>query len=1406
MHQSKVSMNYFNLQNQRLRLWFVFGFIVISLSWLALRGAQAANGNWTTKANMPTARWAVGGAVINGKLYVVGGDKAALDLTNKLEVYDPATNTWDTKTDMPTTRRYPGAAAINGKLYVVGGGLAFGTYFNTLEVYDPATNQWTAKAGMPTARLQPSAVTINDKLYVVGGNNTANATALEVYDPATNTWETKAPLPTPRTSQAAAVIDGKIYVVGGAVSAVPAPIWQNVLEVYDPATNTWETKAAMPTARGNPAAVAINGLLYVVGGTNDAFGGSSLRTLEIYDPQTNTWRAETALMPTPRRALAAGVIGSRLYAAGGYEGIAFNTLEVYEPPPDVIANGSAIIAGACGSPTIAAIDPDETVTVNFTLRNRGPFDTGTLTATLQATGGVTAPSGPQNYDALSVGNSATRAFTFTGRGTCGDTLTATLNVTDGTNTWVVTFPFTLGGNATTVLSENFDNVTAPALPQFWLVTKSGPLPPSYTTTTNTPDTAPNAAFTNGVAAAATSTLLSRNIAIPAGATNIQVSFRHTFNFESTHDGAILQIQDAFGTFHEITDPAIGGSFAAGGYNGALTNAPGNPFAGRQAWTGTQSAYQTVTANFPAGVFAGQTIRLRWTASWDNTGVNADPNWRIDSVVVKAAVCATCCPTITGTVGGGGTFCDSANVTVTVSGGSAPYTVNLSNGATQTGNGPVFSFPVNPASTTTYTLAAGSVDANGCSITGNGSVIVTVHPSPSITLGINPTIPLGMVSANLPFTLTGGSPNQYSINYDTTAEAAGFADVTNAVLSGPSIGLTVPTTTTATTYNATLTVRNSATGCISASMPFSVSLICPSFTVGTPSSTAAIGQSYSSSAAASPAAPGGFSYRYSLANGTTLPAGLALGANTGTITGTPTAIGNFTFDLKAELFNNSNASTGCSDTQTRSLNVACGSITVNPAKLLNGLTFVSYTETLSATGGSGTYTFSLVSGTLPAGLSLNGNVLSGTPTTAGASSFTIRADDDANTCFGEQAYTINIGSTGLMYYPLARPVRLLDTRPGASPNACFQPNAPIAGGTSRVQVARGTCEGITIPANATTITGHITTVQSGGGFLTLYPSDVPQPQVTNSNYLANEVLNNAFTVGIGASDGAFKLFVSSDTDVVIDMTGYYAPPTTGGLYFHPLPKPIRLLETRTGFTGCQTPGTPLQTGTTRLQTGVLTCDGVIIPTGAQALVGNATTTNSTGNGYLTLYPGDATQPFASSSNFAAGINRNAPFTVGLSLNGEFNIYTARTTDLVIDVMGYYSTQETDVNGQGLLFNSLGSPLRLLDTRAGQSACYQPGAPMTGGTVYTQDTQIPCTNLTSAARALVGNVSALNATANGFVTFWPSNTVQPTVATSNYQTGRVFNRHFTVGLGTDAAFKRFTASTTDVIIDISGFFAP
>ncbi|MFN0109150.1 MAG: hypothetical protein ACKVZH_09895, partial [Blastocatellia bacterium] len=189
--------------------------------------------------------------------------------------------------------------------------------------------------------------------------------------------------------------------------------------------------------------------------------------------------------------------------------------------------------------------------------------------------------------------------------------------------------------------------------------------------------------------------------------------------------------------------------------------------------------------------------------------------------------------------------------------------------------------------------------------------------------------------------------------------------------------------------------------------------------------------------------------------------------------------------------------------------------------------------------------------------------------------------------------------------------------------------------------------------------------------------------------------------------------------------------------------------------------------------------------------------------------NVTRPFIASSNYSTGQTINGPFTVGLSPSGQFNIYTHRTTDLVIDITGYYSAQLNDENGQGLLFTSLGSPLRLLDTRniMNNTACYQPNAPMTAQAVYTQETQIPCTNLTPTARALIGNVTVVNPSGNGWLTFWPSDAAQqPTIATSNYTSGQVFNRYFTVGLGPDAAFKRYSRRTTDVVIDISGFFAP
>jgi hypothetical protein len=179
----------------------------------------------------------------------------------------------------------------------------------------------------------------------------------------------------------------------------------------------------------------------------------------------------------------------------------------------------------------------------------------------------------------------------------------------------------------------------------------------------------------------------------------------------------------------------------------------------------------------------------------------------------------------------------------------------------------------------------------------------------------------------------------------------------------------------------------------------------------------------------------------------------------------------------------------------------------------------------------------------------------------------------------------------------------------------------------------------------------------------------------------------------------------------------------------------------------------------------------------------------------------------SSNYLPGQVMNAPFTVGLSPTGQFKIYPTTQTDLVIDVLGYYSTEVTDANGAGLLFNPLPRPVRLLETRVGFGGCYAPAAPILGGTERTQPARGVCDGVTIAntALAVVGNATVVNSN-GGFLTFWPSNVPRPLVATSNYTVGQVFNRHFTVGLGPDGAFKIFPQFTTDLVIDVSGYFAP
>ena len=121
---------------------------------------------------------------------------------------------------------------------------------------------------------------------------------------------------------------------------------------------------------------------------------------------------------------------------------------------------------------------------------------------------------------------------------------------------------------------------------------------------------------------------------------------------------------------------------------------------------------------------------------------------------------------------------------------------------------------------TYTAIA---TAAGCPSLPTTTASLTVDPVPTITLDASPLVCSGITMADLSYNATTENPDQYSIDYNPGAEAQGFADLTNVALTVSPIVLSVPGGAAPGTYNATLTVRNSTTGCVSSSSPFTVTI-------------------------------------------------------------------------------------------------------------------------------------------------------------------------------------------------------------------------------------------------------------------------------------------------------------------------------------------------------------------------------------------------------------------------------------------------------------------------------------------------------------------------------------------------------------------------------------------------------
>jgi len=267
------------------KIYVAGGLTTLTDALAAFEVYDPATDTWTKLPDLPEPRHHAGLAALDGKLYLTGGYPAGgwpWTPSDRVFRYDPETGEWEEATPMRRPRAAHTSAVVDGKLYVIGGVTIDVTDVDaTVEVYDPATDRWEARAPMPTAREHLASAVIDGRIYVVGGRRVNfNFATLEVYSPETDSWATLPAMPTPRGGIAAAALRGKLYVFGGELLGGST---FKATEEFDPSTSTWLQMADMPTGRHGIAAAAVGDWIYVIAGGLVA-GASHSTTNEAFRP------------------------------------------------------------------------------------------------------------------------------------------------------------------------------------------------------------------------------------------------------------------------------------------------------------------------------------------------------------------------------------------------------------------------------------------------------------------------------------------------------------------------------------------------------------------------------------------------------------------------------------------------------------------------------------------------------------------------------------------------------------------------------------------------------------------------------------------------------------------------------------------------------------------------------------------------------------------------------------------------------------------------------------------------------------------------------------------------------------------------------------------------------------------
>jgi len=238
----------------------------------------------------------------------------------------------------------------------------------------------------------------------------------------------------------------------------------------------------------------------------------------------------------------------------------------------------------------------------------------------------------------------------------------------------------------------------------------------------------------------------------------------------------------------------------------------------------------------------------------------------------------------------------------------------------------------------------------------------------------------------------------------------------------------------------------------------------------------------------------------------------------------------------------------------------------------------------------------------------------------------------------------------LYHPVP-PQRLVDTRTTAA--------GKIRAGSSRTVPVAGLGD---VPPSATSVIVNVTAVRPAGpGYLTVAPATMTRPTTSTVDFSAGEVVPNRAVTGLSA--GTLSVYSSYDSDVLVDLVGWYGPAADGGQQYTAL-TPARVLDTRIGLGAAKAPVGPASTT-------ALTVGGRAgVPADAKAVVVTLTGTGSTAAGFVTAW-GDGVRPVTSDLNLSTSSTVANLAVVPISSAGQVQLYNSQgSTHLIADVLGYY----------------------------------------------------------------------------------------------------------------------------------------